>query len=68
MYKIRGKITNIETLRTEPRGMMETKIKREIKRARYRPAFEKGKARSLNDVRLEHRFTYFPRIAGNSGG
>ena len=64
----KGKITNIETLRTEPRGMMETKIKREIKRARYRPAFEKGKARSLNDVRLEHRFTYFPRIAGNSGG
>ena len=63
-----GKVTNIETLRTEPRGMMETKIKREIKRARYRPAFENGRARNLNDVRLEHRFTYFPRVAGNSTG
>lgn len=62
---LRGKVTDIETLRTEPRGMMESKVRREVRRARYRPAFENGKASILEDTRLEHRFTYFPRVAPN---
>ena len=54
----RGLVSNLSTLRSEPEGMMEFRVRKAIRRARYRPAFVEALPVLTEDVRIEYRFPY----------
>ncbi len=56
----RGVVTQIDTLRSEPKDLMDFKVRRAARRARYRPAFDGTEPRGTEDVRITHAFVYYP--------
>lgn len=61
-----GLVANVETVRAEPgdelEGLegLEEKVRRAVKRARYRPAFNGDALQATENLRLVHNFTYYP--------
>ena len=55
----RGFVSHIDTLRSEPKDLMDFKVRRALKRARYRPAFDGLKPLATADVRIKHSFVYY---------
>ena len=56
----RGLVSELSTLRSEPEGMMEFKVRKATRRARYRPAFVEALPVLTEDVRVEYHFPYKP--------
>ena len=56
----RGLVSDLSTLRSEPDGMMEFKVRKATRRARYRPAFVEALPVLTEDVRVEYHFPYKP--------
>lgn len=56
----RGLVSRIDTLRSEPKDLMDFKVRRAVKRARYRPAFDGDAPLATSDVRITHTFVYYP--------
>ena len=56
----RGSVLNLVTERAEPSGS-DFLVRKQARKARYRPAFVDGKPITTPDVRLSHTFTYYPR-------
>ena len=56
----RGLVSRIDTLRSEPKDLMDFKVRRAVKRARYRPAFDGETSLATGDVRVTHTFVYYP--------
>ncbi len=56
----RGFVSHIDTLRSEPKDLMDFKVRRAVKRARYRPAFDGETPLATEDVRIKHSFVYYP--------
>ncbi|MDE0054058.1 MAG: energy transducer TonB [Gammaproteobacteria bacterium] len=56
----RGLVSDLSTLRSEPEGMMEFKVRKATRRARYRPAFVDALPVPTEGVRVEYRFPYKP--------
>ena len=54
----RGLVSELSTLRSEPDGAMEFKVRKATRRARYRPAFVEALPVLTEDVRIEYRFPY----------
>ena len=59
----RGFVSRLATLRSEPEDLMDFKVRRAVKRARYRPAFDGETALATADVRVVHTFDYYPAAA-----
>ena len=55
-----GFVSSIDTLRSEPEGLMDIKMRRAVERARYRPPFDGVSPQPVSDVRVKHTFTYYP--------
>ena len=55
-----GRVSGIATVRSEPRDLMDVKVKRAVRRARYRPAFDGNAMLAADDVRISHEFVYYP--------
>ena len=62
-----GFVSSIETLRSEPEDMMDFKVRRAVKRARYRPSFDGESPQPASDVRVKHTFTYYDRAQADIG-
>ncbi len=56
----RGAVTDLITERAEPSGS-DFLVRKQARKARYRPAFVDGKPVATHDVRLSHTFDYYPR-------
>ena len=56
----RGFASGLTTLRSEPEDMMDFRVRRAVRRARYRPAFDGETPRASTDVRVTHTFVYYP--------
>ena len=56
----RGSVTNLVTERAEPSGS-DFLVRKQARKARYRPAFVDGKPVSTPDIRLSHTFDYYPK-------
>lgn len=56
----RGDVLGRRTLRSEPHNIMEFKLRRAAKHARYRPAFESGDPVPRRDLKLEFKYRYYP--------
>ena len=59
-----GLVANVETLRSEPGNVMDTKVRRAMRHARYRPAFDGREPLATTDLRVVHNFTYYPSQLG----
>ena len=55
-----GLVRGIDTIRSEPADLMDFRVRRAVKRARYRPPFDGQDAQPANGVRIEHTFVYYP--------
>lgn len=56
----RGVVSRIDTIRSEPPDLMDFKVRRSVKQARYRPVFDGDALQGANDVRVTHTFVYYP--------
>ena len=56
----RGLVSGLSTLRSEPEGVMDFKVRKATRRARYRPAFVEAIPVLTEDVRIEYHFPYKP--------
>lgn len=56
----RGHVADVETLRSEPEGMMDHRVRRAARNARYRPTLTDGGPVLTQDVRIEYRFPHYP--------
>lgn len=56
----RGVVSRIDTVRSEPPDLMDFKVRRSVKQARYRPVFDGETLQGANDVRVTHTFVYYP--------
>ena len=55
-----GAVSGIATLHSEPQDLMDVKVRRAVRRARYRPTFDGEKTLATEDVRVSHEFMYYP--------
>ncbi len=55
----RGDVVGRKTLRAEPHNLMEFRLRKAAKLARYRPAFQDGNPVARRDLRLEFRYKYY---------
>ena len=55
-----GGVSGIAVLQSEPQNLMDGKVRRAIRRARYRPAFDGQNTLATEDVRVSHEFMYYP--------
>ncbi|MCY3623833.1 MAG: tetratricopeptide repeat protein [Gammaproteobacteria bacterium] len=55
-----GGVSSIATLHSEPQDLMDVKVRRAVRRARYRPAFDGQTTLATEDVRVSHEFFYYP--------
>ena len=63
----RGFASGLTTVRSEPEDLMDFRVRRAVRRARYRPAFDGEASRPSTDVRVTHTFVYYP-AAGDQVG
>lgn len=55
----RGDVIGRKTLRAEPYNLMEFKLRKAAKQARYRPAFEDGNPVARRGLKLEFKYRYY---------
>ncbi len=56
----RGKVTALETLGADPPGLLDIKVRRAMRIARFRPRFEDGKPVATEQLKYRHSFIYYP--------
>ena len=56
----RGDVVGRRTLRSEPDNIMEFRVRKATKSARYRPAFHSGDPQPRRGVEIEYRYQYVP--------
>lgn len=59
----RGDVVGRRTLRAEPRNLMEFRVRRAAKLARYRPAFRDGNPVPRRDFKLQFNYKYYAGMA-----
>ena len=59
----RGKVEELDTVRSEPAGLMDFRLRKLVRRARYRPAFVDAEPVAAAEVPVEYRFVYVPEEA-----
>ena len=55
-----GLVAKVETVRAEPGDLMDAKVRRAVRHARYRPAFDGQEPLATTGLRVVHNFTYYP--------
>ena len=63
-----GEVDNLKTLSSEPDGMMDIKVRRGLRVARFRPRFEGDNPVAAPDQIYRHTFTYYPHPEGTASG
>jgi len=62
----RGHTRTVETLLSDPAGMMDIKVRRAVKMARFRPRLEDSLPVRTEDRFLKYEFTYYPAKPRNN--
>lgn len=60
----KGLVSRLSTVRSEPADLMDFKVRRAVRRARYRPAFDGVASKATPDVRVTHSFVYYGDVEG----
>ncbi|MEM8768060.1 MAG: energy transducer TonB, partial [Pseudomonadota bacterium] len=59
----RGSTRRLETLDSQPEGMMDFRVRKSLRVSRFRPALVNGAPAPTRDYTYTHRFTYYPQVA-----
>lgn len=64
-----GTVSEIDMLRSEPEDLIDDEVRRAVRRARYRPAFDGQDSLATDGVLVSHSFVYFAtdEPAGSTG-
>ena len=54
-----GDLSEIQILHADPQDMLDTKVRRAMRHARYRPTFDGQATQATDDVRMSHEFIYY---------
>ena len=54
-----GTVSEIDMLRSEPEDLIDDEVRRAVRRARYRPAFDGQDSLATDGVFVSHSFVYF---------
>jgi hypothetical protein len=57
----RGAVGDLKTLGSEPEGLMDIKVRRGMRAARYRPRFEGGEPAATEGLTYRYTFQYYPQ-------
>lgn len=60
----KGLVSRLSTVRSEPEDLMDFKVRRAVRRARYRPTFDGEASKATEDVRVKHSFVYYNTAEG----
>ena len=55
-----GGVSGVAILRSDPQDLMDVPVRRAVRRALYRPAFDGQSTLATEDVRVSHEFMYYP--------
>lgn len=58
-----GSVQNMQVIASEPEGLMDFRVRRSLRSARYRPALVAGKAAPFENQIHRHEFQYRPKEA-----
>lgn len=59
----RGDCTDLKTIESQPEGLMDTRVRRGLAVARFRPHFEGDTPVALPNQVYRHTFTYYPQAS-----
>lgn len=59
----RGRLRNLDIMAAEPEGLLDFRLKRAARAARFRPRFVDGEPTAATDVSYQHRYVYYTRPA-----
>jgi TonB family protein len=63
-----GEVADMKTLSSEPDGMMDIKVRRGLRVARFRPRFEGDNPVASPNQVYRHTFIYYPHAEGTAAG
>jgi len=63
-----GEVDELKTVSSEPEGMMDIKVRRGLRVARFRPRFEGDNPVASPNQVYRHTFTYYPHPEGTATG
>jgi tetratricopeptide (TPR) repeat protein len=63
-----GSLRRLETMASEPKGMMDFRVRKSLRISRYRPAMDGGIPVPTEDYVYTHEFSYYPQptVAGSA--
>ncbi len=56
----RGTVTKLETLESQPEGLMDFRVRKSMRAARFRPPLIEGQLVPVTDQTYTHEFSYYP--------
>ena len=59
----RGAARRLRTLDSVPEGMMDFRVRKSIRAARFRPTIVNGVPQPTTDYTYTHKFVYYPQVA-----
>lgn len=62
-----GSVQNIQVIASQPEGLMDFRVRRSLRGARYRPAMIAGKAAPFENNAHRHEFQYLPKKGAAKG-
>lgn len=64
----RGRLRNLDITDADPEGLLDFRLRRAVRAARFRPRFEEGEPVPTAGVTFRHRFVYYTKPAEPAGG
>lgn len=62
-----GHVRSLSTIASDPKGLMDFRVRKSVRFARYRPVLLAGTPSSVEDYVYRHEFKYYPRRATVQG-
>jgi len=62
-----GHVRSLSTIASDPKGLMDFRVRKSVRFARYRPVLLAGTPSSVEDYVYRHEFEYYPRRATVQG-
>ncbi|MCZ6643771.1 MAG: hypothetical protein O7F71_19525, partial [Gammaproteobacteria bacterium] len=63
-----GRVRSLKTVASEPKGLMDFRVRKSIRFARYRPVVMAGTPTNVEEYVYRHEFNYFPRRPNTAPG
>ncbi|MFK7912573.1 MAG: TonB family protein [Pseudomonadales bacterium] len=63
----RGTVANLETVDSFPKGLMDFRVRKSLRAARFRPPMMDGTLTTASDQTFRHEYRYYPSLRDGNG-